>query len=321
LTQVRFNYDGDLFFSASRGKTAASWFTADGRRFGTYEHNGAVYSLDVTRDSALLVTGAADNKVRMWDVRTGDELQEITYRSPVRWVEFGYGDKVLLVVTDAVMGEASGLFIYRIPDVVDKTKIDWQSRQRQINLSLKSKMVKACWGPLNQTIVVGSADGSVSQVEVETGIILNTIRDHSKTITDIQFDRTRSCFITSSTDHSARLYDARTMKLLKTYDAGRPVNAAAISPLMDHILLGGGESAETVTTTRQDSSQFKVRFFHKIFEDEIASIAGHFGPVNTISFTPNGRSYVSGGEDGYIRLHHFDDSYFTGLSDSALFAE
>lgn len=36
---------------------------------------------------------------------------------------------------------------------------------------------------------------------------------------------------------------------------------------------------------------------------------GHFGPINVIGINPNGRSYASGGEDGYIRLHHFDQDY------------
>ena len=33
---------------------------------------------------------------------------------------------------------------------------------------------------------------------------------------------------------------------------------------------------------------------------------GDFGPINAIGINPDGRSYASGGEDGYIRLHFFD---------------
>jgi len=54
-----------------------------------------------------------------------------------------------------------------------------------------------------------------------------------------------------------------------------------------------------------------VRFFHLIFEDEIGSVPGHFGPVNVLSFSPDGEGFASGGEDGYVRLHHFDKSYFS----------
>lgn len=34
------------------------------------------------------------------------------------------------------------------------------------------------------------------------------------------------------------------------------------------------------------------------------------GPLNTIAADPQGKSYASGGEDGYIRVHHFDKGYF-----------
>ena len=57
---------------------------------------------------------------------------------------------------------------------------------------------------------------------------------------------------------------------------------------------------------------------------------GHFGPINTyvgvaifsvlrdadilhtnrLAYHPSGKCYASGGEDGFVRVHHFDESYF-----------
>jgi len=67
----------------------------------------------------------------------------------------------------------------------------------------------------------------------------------------------------------------------------------------------------SVTTTSVTAGKFEVRFFHKIFQEEIGRVKGHFGPINTLAFHPSGKSFASGGEDGYIRIHHLDPDYFT----------
>lgn len=100
------------------------------------------------------------------------------------------------------------------------------------------------------------------------------------------------------------------MEHLKTYVTDRPVNSAAISPLFDHVIIGGGQEAMEVTTTSAESGKFETRFFHLIFEEEFARLPGHFGPIQSLAFHPDGRSYASGAEDGYVRIQSFDESYF-----------
>lgn len=75
------------------------------------------------------------------------------------------------------------------------------------------------------------------------------------------------------------------------------------------ILLGGGQEAMEVTTTATSQGKFEARFFHLVFEEEFARVKGHFGPINSIAFHPGGTQYTSGAEDGYLRVHNFDQSY------------
>ena len=37
--------------------------------------------------------------------------------------------------------------------------------------------------------------------------------------------------------------------------------------------------------------------------------AGYF-ILNSIAVSPTGTCYASGGEDGFVRVHHYDDTYF-----------
>ena len=47
------------------------------------------------------------------------------------------------------------------------------------------------------------------------------------------------------------------------------------------ILLGGGQEAMSVTTTSARQGKFETRFWHKVLEEEVGRVKGHFGPINT----------------------------------------
>merc|ERR1719466_648253 len=76
------------------------------------------------------------------------------------------------------------------------------------------------------------------------------------------------------------------------------------------VVLGGGQDAMEVTTTSSRVGKFEARFYHMVFEEEFGRVKGHFGPINSVMFTPDGKGYASGGEDGYVRVHQFDENYF-----------
>ena len=50
----------------------------------------------------------------------------------------------------------------------------------------------------------------------------------------------------------------------KSYKTERPVNSACISPIKDHVILGGGEDAMTVTQSSSKIGKFHAMFWHKV---------------------------------------------------------
>ncbi len=53
-----------------------------------------------------------------------------------------------------------------------------------------------------------------------------------------------------------------------------------------------------------------MRIFDKVPENELGTVKGHFGPVNYVKYNPKGTAYVSGGEEGFIRMNHLPREYF-----------
>uniref|UniRef100_A0A0E0FHH5 Eukaryotic translation initiation factor 3 subunit I n=1 Tax=Oryza nivara TaxID=4536 RepID=A0A0E0FHH5_ORYNI len=270
LTFLRYNRDGDLLFSCAKDHTPNVWFADNGDRLGTYRgHNGAVWSCDVSRDSTRLITGSADQTAKLWDVQTGRELFTFRFDAPARSVEFAIGDGLAVITTDN--------FMENVPTA--------QSEESLLVITgIKGRINRAVWGPLNRTIITAGEDATIRIWDTETGQCLKESdkeQGHQKTITSLSKSADWSHFLTGSLDKSAKLWDTRTLTLIKTYVTERPVNAVDISPLLDHIL-----------------------------QEEIGGVKGHFGPINALAFNPDGRSFSSGGEDGYVRLHHFDSDYF-----------
>jgi len=95
--------------------------------------------------------------------------------------------------------------------------------------------------------------------------------------------------ITAASDHTAKLYDVKTLQLLKTYTSDRPLNSAAISPILNHVIVAGGQEAMNVTQSSMKVGHFETDFYHMVYCEYLGSVKGHFGPVNSVAFNPTGK--------------------------------
>lgn len=308
LTQIKFNTEGDLLFSSSKDATPCVWFSHNGERLGTYDgHNGTVWSVDPSWNTEMLLTGSADNSCKIWNVETGVCKATFETASAVRSVNWSYSGRQFMYSTDKAMKKNSEIYLY-----------DWRAVEQEGSAakpyltipSLASKVSSALWGPADETVITGHENGTINIWCARTGENVGHHEVHKGLINDMQYSKDQSHFITASKDCVSKTLDTSTMEVLKQFKTERPVNSASISPLRDHVVLGGGQDAMSVTTSSAKVGKFDARFFHLIFEEEIGRVKGHFGPINTVAFQPDGQGFASGGEDGYIRIHHFDPSYF-----------
>ncbi|KAK5120727.1 translation initiation factor eIF3 subunit [Meristemomyces frigidus] len=312
LTQVKFSKEGDLIFSVSKDHIPSAWYSANGERFGAYKgHQGALWTVDVDPTTTLLATGGADNTMRLWEVKTGRELKKWEFPTSIRRCEFSEDGRQLLGVTEKRTGQLSNVVVYDINPDPEAEQTSEESLR--IVVDELPRVTVAGFSFLNKYIITGHDNGSVAQWDAKTGELLNEVYSHDDgmAVTDLQWSADRTYFITASKDKTAKLHDTQTLEVLKTYVADTPLNSAAICPSpTEYVILGGGQAAMDVTTTSARQGKFEARFYHKIFEEEIGRVRGHFGPLNYVAVSPDGKCYCSGGEDGYVRVHHFDPPYF-----------
>lgn len=289
MTCVKYNVDGDLIFSCSKDSTPTVWYTETGERLGTYDgHRGTVWSLDIQRNSQRLLTGGADMTVKMWKVKTGELLADITRPGPVRCVEWAEGDKMFVTLADPFQASPSTVAIYDAADdpanQSQEPRITWPTT----GVEQGKKLTKVTWLPLNKQILSGDELGVMRIHDVETGRVLRVIKEHTKKINSFQWNKEKTLLITGSADCTSKLFDVRDWSVITTYETDRPVNSASISPIREHVLVAGGQEAMNVTTTSTRVGKFDTKFFHMVFGDEFGSVKGHFGPVNTIAIHPDG---------------------------------
>jgi translation initiation factor 3 subunit I len=151
---------------------------------------------------------------------------------------------------------------------------------------------EALWGSLNHTIISCGDDGKLRVWDTETGLQTNVVDAHKKSINSMQFSKDQTMLITASSDFSAKVWDVKTMQCLKTYTSDRPLNSASISPIATHVIVGGGQEAMHVTTTGAKAGRFETDFYHTVYMEYLGSIKGHFGPINSLAFNPDGKRYI-----------------------------
>lgn len=201
----RYNKDGDLLFSTAKDQVICAWFSANGERLGTYHgHQGAVWTVDVDPSTTLLASGAADNTVRLWEVRTGKCIKTWDFNTAVKRVEFNEDGTQLLAVTEKRMGYLGTIVVFDIKVDVDAEQTD----ERAMTITCEeSKATVAGWSYLSKYIIAGHEDGSVSQYDAKSGELLDSFAAHEDgmQVTDLQWAPDRTYCITASKDKTARV--------------------------------------------------------------------------------------------------------------------
>ncbi|KAL0212629.1 hypothetical protein RCL1_006255 [Eukaryota sp. TZLM3-RCL] len=322
ITCVRFNPDGDLLFTATKEYMFSAWRTDNGDCLGTYHgHGGAILSLDTTSDTNFVISASSDNTVQIWKTETGKSLVCLTHQAPMSIVEFNSLDTMFFAVQDNAMRQPCLIFVYSWSFDEETSDFTTAVEQKHVIGPFSDygvdRITCASWGPEDKFIIAGDSTGKLLIIDMSTQQVTACLPSaHKGRIGDICFSQDRTHFVTASDDTYMKVWDCTVMPpvAVRSLTSGVPLNSASLSPIRFHACAGGGISAEAVAQTSTDEDKFTARFFDLVYGDLLGHVKGHIGPINSIRFSPDGRSFATGSEDSSVRLCFFDPKYFEDIS-------
>lgn len=298
ITEVRFNADGDLIFTAGKD-SVATLIRAEGAIVGEYKrHEGSIFSLAVDVGSRHFVTGSADQSVVLWDVWTGKAISQVSVGVVVKGLDFFEDERQCLLCSDDSMGKVSSIGVF-----------DLRANAVQRVCTPTSTPTKILLDASENHFIYSDSTGSLNKMDLRKPEIMQSSRVHTSRIANIRPSRCRSFLITASADSQSKIVDLVDLSVQKTFVCEEPINCAVVFNTNDKVICVGGINARDVTTTKGKSS-FDTNFFDVVTSEKVGSYSTHFGTINTVDVHPGGRMYCSGGEEGTLSILEFGQDFF-----------
>ncbi|KAI4140606.1 MAG: hypothetical protein L6R39_005726 [Caloplaca ligustica] len=144
-------------------------------------------------------------------------------------------------------------------------------------------------------LVTAADDGRVKVWDIQSGFCVVTFTEHSSGVTACEFAQRGNVLFTASLDGSVRAWDLIRYRNFRTFSAPARLSfsSLAVDPSGDVVCAGSLDS-------------FNIHIWAVQTGQLLDQLAGHEGPVSSLSFTPSG-ALVSGSWDHTVRIWNVFD--------------
>jgi WD40 repeat protein len=286
VNSIAISPDGQMLASGTQDRTVSLWNLKTGKQtFTFFGQAGEVHAVAISPDGQMLVAGGFDNKITSWQLKTKTLFRTFSYlTSP--YSHSGFVSSLAFSRDRKILASASG----------DKTIRLWGGYRGEIKRTLNGHS-DTVWSvaisPDGQTLVSGSADKTIRLWSISDSQQTRILTGHSAWVTSVAISPDGKTLASGSTDGTINLWNLPSGELrctLTGHSAG--VFSVAISP--NGQILASGSTKE-------------VKLWN-LHTDKDGILEGT--PVQTLSgrspvaFCPEGKTLVSGGEGGRIKIWH-----------------
>ena len=243
-------------------------------------HRSMVYCVAYSPDGSRVVSGSADNTLRLWDAVTGASIGGPMngHTGPVYSVAFSPdGNRVVSGSADNTLRLWDGLTGASIGEPMNgHTKSVWS----------------VAFSPDGTRVVSGSYDNTLRLWDAVTGASIGgPMNGHTESVNSVTFSPDGNRVVSGSEDNTLRLWDSVTGASIGGPINGHTgsVNSVAFSPDGTRVVSGSYDNT--------------LRLWDAVTGASIGRpMNGHAESVNSVAFSPDGTRVVSSSLDQTLRL-------------------
>ena len=276
VANVDFSPDGKRLVVAGGDGIARIYRASDGKHVRDLRDGSALSAAVFSPDGTKIATAGDDSTARLWDARSGALLHVLRHGGPVTSATFSRDGRLL-----ATTSEDKTARIWDVSSGRELQRLEHPGGVRSASFSGDGKL-------LVTRLVPAAFDRTARVWDVATGTLLERFSqpDYMKVA---RFEPTGPLLVTAGLGHDARVWNARTGRLVHT--------------LVGHT--SGITDAEFSSSDRQivtASSDESARVWDTATDDLVGVLTGHQNYVIRAIFSPDGQWVATTSRDRVARI-------------------
>ena len=299
---IAFSVDGNTIATVDRDGQIRFWDTDTGKVKDTLgTHKKAVKSVKFSPDGKTIATRSIDGKVRLWNIDTKRLENTLSiHKNSIYDVVFSPDGNTLVTENS------------------DETIRLWNTKTGNLIkiIDIGDHVDELLFSPDGETIASASRHHSIRLWDAKSGILNKKLDGHAYAVTGLWFSPDGETLASTTTNNTIRLWNVKTHQLKrvltnqfsldKNQEEKGYVENVAFSP--DGKILASAAGEKTTRSMRTPgiyqnlSGSNNIILWDTKTGRQAITLKGHTSYVESIAFSPDGQTLVSGSQKGNMRF-------------------